>query len=937
VVDVNGTGFLLRQGLRDWRGPLAEAGRDLHFGQELGGVTLTPRLFRFPPRPERDTLPEGARRGAAADLYGNLYVIGEDRRSIDIHPAGLDETGRYWLPGSQALAPAPAEASFTPCGPLSETAPLELRGLTVTALNYLVVGTLDPGGLFVFDLHGGGAPERIDWPAEIAFAPFDMFPATDGGLWILDYGSMPGASRWWRLDRRLRPVSRAEVELDPEAVDSFRPVGGSPAVRPVKTFPSGHDIASAAPDFAPIAIAGLSDETVLVLGRRQRLPHSTLLRMRGGSLAAEVPLDAALLGDLLDPPWTLTVYDMALREAEGAQRGTIQVLAADGNQAFEFAFSADSAAEGDGLQLELLPRYYPVRGFTGRGLVEFGHDTLYDLGPRYVPLVAQPRPRYRPEGSVERLIFDGEMPGLVWHRLAMDACIPEGDGILVESRTAETTDELSLAAWRVEPTPYLRGDGAEIPNHQPFADRDPMPRGAGTWELLFQRAVGRFLELRLNFRGSGRSSPVLRALRVWRPRFSYLEQYLPAVYQEDPDSASFLDRFLANFEGLLTATEGQIAEAQLLFDERTAPDNALAWLAGWLGAEFDFIDDPERRRLLIAHAPLLWAWRGTPACLLALLRIATDECVDATLFDPLRTGGCLVDRADPRAPRLIELFLTRDFSPVALGDPGTLDRPVLTPRGAAYDASQGPEPLDKAYRSFLRTQYGAADSATAALAALRDAWGRAVPSFEAIAFPPVTPEGTAEARDWIEAGKFAFDFVYPQIGLSDLPHYRDFLARRYRDIGRLNAAYRLGKANAYSGFDAVDLPSTVPATRVRLADWLDFVTRATPIRRAAHRFAILMPTDPSERPASRLARMDRARAVIAREKPAHTEFELRFFWSLLQVGAARLGLDTIVGEGARFAAIVLDQTPLGEGFLAESHPWAVRGRRVVGRDAVMEV
>ena len=59
--------------------------------------------------------------------------------------------------------------------------------------------------------------------------------------------------------------------------------------------------------------------------------------------------------------------------------------------------------------------------------------------------------------------------------------------------------------------------------------------------------------------------------------------YLPAVYREDAQSASFIERFLANFEGFYTAIEDLIAAVQVLFDVRSAPPEALAWLAAWFG------------------------------------------------------------------------------------------------------------------------------------------------------------------------------------------------------------------------------------------------------------------------------------------------------------------------------------------------------------------
>ena len=69
-----------------------------------------------------------------------------------------------------------------------------------------------------------------------------------------------------------------------------------------------------------------------------------------------------------------------------------------------------------------------------------------------------------------------------------------------------------------------------------------------TWELLFQQAKGRFLQIKLQISGNGRSTPRLHAMRLYYPRFSYPDNYLPALYRDDDQSASFLERFLANIE-----------------------------------------------------------------------------------------------------------------------------------------------------------------------------------------------------------------------------------------------------------------------------------------------------------------------------------------------------------------------------------------------------
>jgi len=105
-----------------------------------------------------------------------------------------------------------------------------------------------------------------------------------------------------------------------------------------------------------------------------------------------------------------------------------------------------------------------------------------------------------------------------------------------------------------------------------------------------------------------------------------------------------------------------------------------------------------------------------------------------------------------------------------------------------------------------------------------------------------------------------------------------------------------------------------------------------PIRRNAHRFTVLVPTEPGELPESRARRRAQVEAIVDNEKPAHTNFDVKLYWALFMVGSARLGQDTVLGEGARFVAIALGNTYIGQGVLGYSHPWNVRNRILIDRD-----
>lgn len=1028
-MDVNGTRFHMLTGEHDWEPLLAKQGVvDAWWDRERLGLGLLPQVLQFPQTSAEDLLTASDRRGAAEDRYGNIYWVGDDERSVNILPAGTDKTGLFWsledFSRSCKTTDAASGGDFAPLSPTTFLAdqPSALRGLAVTRHHYLVVGTLETGGLLVFDLHAGGPPAWLKWPAESDFAPFDLAPAVDCGVWILDWGPGEGLERYWRLNHHFGVVPVAEgAPAQPDTIADFVPLNGdSPVTNTFYSFTEVQEnLAATLAVYRPVSIQGLEDDSLLVLAESGDASYSIVHRFVGGSLQNSFELSGGILAQVFADP-TIKAHDFAFTseppELPGQVKGELSVVIDNGNQAIAFGLLADD----DELSLTVRPRYMPLRRFSGKALVPASSGVYYDIGDRWYLLTAQPRRRYSSEAEIDGLIFDGKEPLCRWHRIVIDGCIPDGAVIEIQSRAADDLELLQYSDWQSEAAPYLRNDGSEISWHEPFKPDETGHKGTGTWEWVFRHARGRYVELRLNLSGNGRVTPRIRALRVYYPRFSYLNKFLPAVYREDDHHARFLDRYLANVEGFFTSLEGRIAQVEVLFDTRTAPAEYLPWLAGWLGAIADQNWSTERLQLFIDHAGLMFRWRGTQIGMRAAIRLMIDECPDVTIFSELQDGrNEYPGGAGGRTVRIVERFLQRRSPGVTtesrsggqglavstvstafneLGNKDRLDQRyreflywryaqlgesgdfALDMLNAAWDKSpayesfyeiefssdrpeqatelsdwflflrrelaqtqtwepaHGTFALHVRFQEWVRRKYSREAGEAEALAALNDAWQQSYLSFEHIAFSPVRPQSTLKADDWIEFIDTDLGFTYGIIMENDTGIYRDFLARRYKQIEKMNQAYGLSNEQGWDSFDEIELPAEddMPVAARALNDWIQFASLSVPIRRNAHRFTVLVPTEPGELPQTRERRKEQVAQIVKNEKPAHTDFDVKLYWALFQVGSARLGLDTIVGDSARYVAIVLGGTYLGQGILGSSHAWDITDRRLIGRDRLQQ-
>ncbi|QRN93106.1 phage tail protein [Archangium violaceum] len=350
--------------------------------------------------------------------------------------------------------------------------------------------------------------------------------------------------------------------------------------------------------------------------------------------------------------------------------------------------------------------YYPLTAHDGG---PFLHGL--ESPPRYRTLDGSPSPlhplslpSFVTEGSMRNMagadapLLDGGSPRAVWHRLYLEASIPPGCGIRVFLATTNTplrpNDDMNgqprnwhehvfgdVAPGRAAnhvPRGVWLPSPSEVPFHSGLMPCTPEPQRRGLFTALIQRAGlrvrtlrGRYLWVKVQLVGDGRSTPELFALRAHAPRFSYAEHYLPELYREQlfgeeandegPSTpADFLERFLGLAEGILTPLEDRIASASLLTEPRTVPEESLEWLANWIGFSFDSALPRERRRQMMEAAPRIRPWRGT----LRGLSLALDALTQGAV-----TQGGLV---------IVEEFrLRRTFSTILGIDLTDEDDPLL--------------------------------------------------------------------------------------------------------------------------------------------------------------------------------------------------------------------------------------------------------------------
>jgi phage tail-like protein len=251
-----------------------------------------------------------------------------------------------------------------------------------------------------------------------------------------------------------------------------------------------------------------------------------------------------------------------------------------------------------------------------------GPFCVFDLhGELVAEAIAPASAQYPSKGSYISQALDSRLYRCTWHRVILHGEIPSGTRIRVSTFTAEA--KLSAS------------DLANLDAGQWETRQDAYSTSEGEWDCLVRSEAGRYLWLKLEFRGNGRTTPFLTGVEIEYPRLG-LRRHLPAVFGFEPVSADFTDRFLSLFDTTLRGLEYRIDAMGRYFDPLSAPatpsgkDNLdfLTWLGTWIGVALDRRWPEWKRRLFLKRAGGFFSLRGTREGLwrLLVLYLGMEPC-----------------------------------------------------------------------------------------------------------------------------------------------------------------------------------------------------------------------------------------------------------------------------------------------------------------------
>jgi phage tail-like protein len=422
---------------------------------------------------------------------------------------------------------------------------------------------------------------------------------------------------------------------------------------------------------SPIAIAVSGEGDLYALDRSTRLfyrfdRHGTL-RGSFGSPYLKEPIgctvgkeDVVYAIDRESKGFLLFSKDGEYRGATGDIGAMVPVLVTAGAEGSLFLltetgevyqFDADGSAVGKmALPEDAGPVIWLIADKCGK---------LYASTAEGIYLLGSGKTFTREKGFYYSKTLDSGIAGCRWHRLALQGEIPAG-----------TTADIFFYASDDEALKDLV-DQAFADSVKTAQEKAVLLDSVIAWvgpeniagDMLLRAGTGRYLWVKLSLATYDQEEkPSVRVMKIFYPRISYL-RYLPAIYQEDPVSREFLERFLSLFESVFYDIEVDISKVARYLDPDTTPPEFLRWLSSWVNMAIEEDWPEKRKRDFIRQAARLFTMKGTVEGLSRFVEIYTGKApvilehgrasMPVVLGGPFQLGvDAIVGRAVVRGFRL---------------------------------------------------------------------------------------------------------------------------------------------------------------------------------------------------------------------------------------------------------------------------------------------
>ena len=143
-------------------------------------------------------------------------------------------------------------------------------------------------------------------------------------------------------------------------------------------------------------------------------------------------------------------------------------------------------------------------------------------------------------------------------------------------------------------------------------------------DCLLHDVQGRYLWFCIRFVAQSGHSPSIKKMKWIFPKNTWL-QYLPDIYQENRESASFVERYLGMFQSLYQDMTAAIWNVPQYLDADVVTGAFLEWLTSWISVEDSYLWNEEQLRYLLQHGIELYHKRGTVQYLEEMVRLYTGR------------------------------------------------------------------------------------------------------------------------------------------------------------------------------------------------------------------------------------------------------------------------------------------------------------------------